>query len=120
MGTQIEGEILDGARQADGSFRLKVETSAESAKKTYTVFFKTLTSADSPFAIPAGAIEISLANSGTANATVKPNSSAAGAALRPVSAGGAGVLWRAQQDGTLEAVAVTIPVGAEIDVSIVR
>lgn len=121
MGAQIQGEQLDGTRQADGTFRVKVDAvAAAGVGKTYTVFLKTLTSADSPYTIAAGATEISLNNTGSVAAAIKPASAAAALPLRSASAGGAGVVWRAQQDGTLEAVTVTIPVGAEIDMSIVR
>lgn len=91
-------------------------TTTGSAAKVYTVDIQTVNG--TVLTIPAGAKEISLSNIGSSNATVTV--SAGTRPLAPVSGGsGAPVTWRADSDGTLEAVTVNAT-GTKVLVSIVR
>jgi hypothetical protein len=64
--------------------------------------------------IPAGKQQIDVANIGTATATVKSASMFLAANLYPVSLGGASLSFRAADAGTLEALTITCPAGAQV------
>lgn len=88
--------------------------------KTHKVTLQEITSAASPFVIPAGATEVSLVNIGTANATVKTADMAAAGTLYPAAVGGLSITWRANAGGTLPAVTITVPAGTVVQASVIN
>jgi hypothetical protein len=89
-------------------------------QKVYKATLTEVSSAASPFNIPAGATEVSVANTGTTNASIKSADMAAAVNLYPISDGGLAVTWRAPDGGTLPAITVTVPAGATVQVSVVN